>query len=73
MNIQEKTNRMCDAALDHIKGIADDLGLEEAIHVYTAQTMAFWVLLVNELGSKELATSLMIMKLQNLLTNILKT
>ena len=72
MNTQEKTNRMCDAALDHIKGIADDLGLEEAIHVYAAQTTAFWVLLANELGSKEFATSLMVTELQDIFTNILK-
>lgn len=52
---QAKTNRMCDAALEHIQGVADDMGIGEALNVYRAQTAAFKMLLNRHLGSTELA------------------
>lgn len=47
---QAKTSRMCDAALENIQGIADDMGIEEAINVYRAQTTAFVIMLANRIS-----------------------
>ena len=55
---QDKTNRMCDAAWDHIKGVHDDLGMDEAMQVYRAQTAAFVMLMKGYCGeSKPLAVA----------------
>lgn len=48
---QDKTNRMCDAALAQIQGVADDLGFSEAINVFRAQVSAFAMLSAKTIGS----------------------
>ena len=48
---QDKTNRMCDAALEHIQGVRDDMGFPEALRVYQAQVAAFGVLAGQEFHS----------------------
>lgn len=48
---QEKASRMCDAALEHIQGVADDLGFPEALRVFQAQVAAFAWLAGQEYGS----------------------
>ena len=57
---QAKTSRMCDTALEHIQGVADDFGLDEAINVFRAQIAAFLVMAIDETGSKAIAQTLVL-------------
>jgi hypothetical protein len=42
---------MCNAALEHIKGVRDDMGFDEASKVFQAQVAAFVMLLGEETRS----------------------
>lgn len=53
---QAKTNRMCDAAYEHISGVRDDMGFAEALRVFQAQVAAFTMLAGEEYHSTLIGT-----------------
>jgi hypothetical protein len=67
---EAKTHRMCDAAYELIKGVHDDLGHNEAMHLFYAQLTAFCRLSAECCGDRNMGKAIVAIATSKLLQSL---
>lgn len=69
---RDKTNRACTEALRIVQGVYDDLGPDEAIVLYQAQTAAFIVVIATHFRNKAIGAGIAVAIVSTIAAGITK-